>query len=215
MYTIYHVVGVKVGCTSVFERRKKQYSEDTVFEILEELDNCTDQFAGDREWWWADKFGYERGPHYAEKRWDIVLLPEELSYNGQLGAKAAELGLNADPEFRREFGIGFETNWYNHSEKQREDASIKSRKAVELGVTGMQTDTMCEYCGKIGQTAIMGRWHHDNCKYNPLRKTGPWLATLDPSKRMFWVRLAQLPIKKQPVRCLDQGDFPWLPNVEE
>lgn len=65
-YTIYHIPGVKVGCTTGFEKRRAQYPKDTVFEILETWPlSVGDQFAGDCEWWYADLYGYKRGRHYA------------------------------------------------------------------------------------------------------------------------------------------------------
>jgi hypothetical protein len=64
VYTIYHVVGVKVGCTCNFDRRRVQnqerYGSDTVIEILDIVsESCGPDFAGDVEWAWADWFGYQ------------------------------------------------------------------------------------------------------------------------------------------------------------
>lgn len=70
-YTIYHIPGVKVGCTIDFRRRKVEYARyhpemllDTI-EILEILDNVSAREAGDREWELADMYGYDRGSHYS------------------------------------------------------------------------------------------------------------------------------------------------------
>lgn len=73
-HTIYHVPGVKVGCTTEFENRKSWYlndnkwGPDTQFEIIEVLEGFDDQLAGDREWDWADSFGYKRGQHYTHAK---------------------------------------------------------------------------------------------------------------------------------------------------
>jgi hypothetical protein len=169
-YTIYHIPGKKVGCTVNFKRRKSEYPKGTQFEILEELHN--EKEAADREWYWADHFGYKKGFYYSESRWDIVIPAEELSSNGKLGGSRL-LPHKRDPSLRRRYGVGFENNsQYNGSKKHLEDAYRGALKAVENGNIGMKTTSTCPYCGHIGQTRIMGRWHFDNCKLNP-NKNGP------------------------------------------
>lgn len=64
VHTIYHIPGVKVGCTANFDRRRTEYAAGTVIEVIEQLHDKTDREAGDIEWDWADKFGYPRGHHY-------------------------------------------------------------------------------------------------------------------------------------------------------
>jgi len=72
MFTIYHILGIRVGCTNCFELRckqnKKKYGDHIVIEVLDTWPisvGC--KFAGDREWEWADCFNYKRGKHYSEK----------------------------------------------------------------------------------------------------------------------------------------------------
>jgi hypothetical protein len=65
-HTIYHIPGVKVGCTNDFVRRKSDYPGGTVFEIIEILEDFSDELAGDREFEWADYFGYTKGWHYKD-----------------------------------------------------------------------------------------------------------------------------------------------------
>jgi hypothetical protein len=69
MFTIYHVVGIKVGCTKNFDRRKLQneqrYSSSIQIEVLTELPlSIGDQVAGDIEHAWAEKLGYRKANHY-------------------------------------------------------------------------------------------------------------------------------------------------------
>jgi hypothetical protein len=65
-FTIYHCPDLqKVGCTSNLAKRKSGYPIDTRIDVLEILENVTEREAGDREWFWADKFDYDRGRHYA------------------------------------------------------------------------------------------------------------------------------------------------------
>jgi general stress protein YciG len=85
-YTIYHIPGVKVGCTVNFKARKMQYEEGTVFDILEVIE-CTALVASDREWHWADKLGYERGTYYADCNWNAILTAEQRSELGKKNGK--------------------------------------------------------------------------------------------------------------------------------
>lgn len=64
-FYIYHIPGHKVGCTRNFINRIKHYAYGTNFIILEIIENITPRQAGDIEWRYADKFGYERGRHYS------------------------------------------------------------------------------------------------------------------------------------------------------
>jgi hypothetical protein len=118
-HTIYHIPGVKVGCTVDFKTRQTQYEKDTVFEVLEVIE-CTDQVAGDREWEWADKLGYERGLHYAEYNWNAKLTHAQRITAGNIGGyRTVELrvGIHAmTPEQRAEW------------------TSKAGRKAAELGL---------------------------------------------------------------------------------
>lgn len=64
-FTIYHCPDLqKVGCTANLSKRKSGYPDGTRIEILEVLLNVTERDAGDREWFWADQFDYDRGRHY-------------------------------------------------------------------------------------------------------------------------------------------------------
>jgi hypothetical protein len=99
-YIIYHIKDKKVGCTVNFEHRKRGYPKDTEFDILEILDGSVgDEFAGDREWFWADQFGYPKGQHYATSNWSSKLTTDQRSAAGKKGGpiggkRTVELGLN-------------------------------------------------------------------------------------------------------------------------
>ena len=90
-HIIYHIPGRKVGCTRDFVGRKKWYSKGVVLEVLEELHNATDQEAGDREWFWAEKFGYKKGVHYT--RTPGVILDKSFirELASRRGSKTVEL----------------------------------------------------------------------------------------------------------------------------
>ena len=96
-HTIYHIPGRKVGCTIEFEKRKKAYSTDTVFEVLEVLHDSDHQTAGDCEWKWADHFGYKRGLHYADVHRGIETLGfEGLSARSKKGREKANATLGPE-----------------------------------------------------------------------------------------------------------------------
>ena len=60
MYYIYHIPGIKVGCTDNLERRtwhnKWYYSKDIVTDVLETTDDI--DVADERENYWSIKLGY-------------------------------------------------------------------------------------------------------------------------------------------------------------
>jgi hypothetical protein len=62
MYTIYHVVDEKCGCTQNFPQRcYDQGFKNGEFEVIEIWpDAVGDQFASDREQYWNGNFGYSR-----------------------------------------------------------------------------------------------------------------------------------------------------------
>jgi general stress protein YciG len=162
VYTIYHIVGKKVGCTVNFEKRKKQYQDGTRFDILEVLeDSVGPQFAGDREWFWADYFGYKKGSHYTNT-WNFKLTPEQKteagkkggSIGGKIGGKIGgrkgftaqwEAGKNpfqtgeagrasaAGPNHSSKTG---KAGFYTMTPEQRSAAGkIGAKRKVELGLT--------------------------------------------------------------------------------
>jgi hypothetical protein len=98
-YVIYHAVGVKCGCTVTYRYRKSRYKEGTVFEILDLIPRSLgDKFAGDIEWFYADWYGYQRGPHYSKSNWGLRMTQEQRIRAGSKGSgskggtRAAELG---------------------------------------------------------------------------------------------------------------------------
>jgi hypothetical protein len=117
---VYHVVGVKVGCTQrgVETRCREQHLwEGYVVEVLEVIPaSFGRQFAGDREWWWADYYGYERGLHYAT-------LSREQRVRGGRTSGRQNVDLGRMPELARIGGVA------------------AGRKLAELGRTTFQTAT--------------------------------------------------------------------------
>ena len=67
LFVVYHVVGVKVGCTKDFDRRCEEnritYGPDIAIDVLEEFTG-TEEFAAEREAFHANAMGYRLGNPY-------------------------------------------------------------------------------------------------------------------------------------------------------
>lgn len=165
-HTIYHIPGRKVGCTKNLQSRINEYlkHEGVVpnVEVLEELHDKTDQEAGDIEWIWADKFGYNRGRHYSitiaasiagGRRANSVFSEEEIHARGVRG------------------GLGRYRNYPPEqiSEWSRRAGLIGGRAAANKGVLGCQVRTSCPHCGLESSLAILHRWHFDHCWKKPAK----------------------------------------------
>jgi hypothetical protein len=82
-YYIYHLTGVKVGCTINIDGRGSVLREDSRYDnslqILETIvrefdDEISWQLAGDHEREWQTKLGYSHDPiHYAQSRKDLII----------------------------------------------------------------------------------------------------------------------------------------------
>jgi lambda repressor-like predicted transcriptional regulator len=94
-FTIYHCPGWKskwrevgkVGCTVDFMQRSRQYRRlgyDGPIDILETF-RGTAQEASEREFQFADQFGYKRGQNYATQNWSAKLTLEQRSEAGHIG----------------------------------------------------------------------------------------------------------------------------------
>jgi hypothetical protein len=186
MYIIYRIVGIKVGCTINFELRciqnKLAYGQEIIIEILDTWPlSVGDKFAGDREWEWADAYGYLRGPHYSEKNWNVVLTREQrlaaASRGGKIGGKrTAELGKTAFHTMTFEQRSAAGKIGSNHPNNVIKNGSAH-RKTIEQRKTGFQTGKAsrspnhitkklltCPNCGHTGVGPSMYRWHYGNCK---------------------------------------------------
>lgn len=163
-HVIYHIPGIKVGCTTDLDYRKYTANQDGKGDIykeavvIEEL-NCSDQEAGDREWYWADHYGYKRGPHYSDMM------------KGHLTQKNNKLGLH-DPSIRR---MGTEASRVaGEGLWNPENRHVITPEAARLGLEARRsrgTDVFkivtCPHCGTEGNSTIMARWHFDRCKNAP------------------------------------------------
>jgi general stress protein YciG len=179
-HTIYHIPGVKVGCTRNFKVRmdfyRLRYGKDYIskVEILEELLGKTDQEVGDREWFWADSFGYRRGAHYSKSAWRHVS-PEQQANGGYRRAEVlsserlSEIGRKAamSPTVERRSEIGRNAGLASSASRSVEQKSELGRMAglaMAKRRSGSQYKLgQCPHCGTETTLAVLGRLHLDRC----------------------------------------------------
>jgi hypothetical protein len=186
MFVIYHVIGLKVGCTRDFQRRclanKRKYGDHIEIEVLEEVDESVGaEVAGDLELKWSQLLGYGKPTHY---KISSKNLDGAWNWKGRKGFAAAsqqEAKLRRGPGFlgnskdeHRENSLrgarkGYKTQ-YDRGKNPFQNSDIQSRlarRAAELGRGCMKKIVQCPHCLKKGTAAIMARWHGDRCKLKP------------------------------------------------
>jgi hypothetical protein len=90
IYYIYHIPGIKIGCTIDLQHRKaynkRYHGRDIDFRVVETLQGHDTeemwQIVGDREWELADQNGYARGRHYRDIRLtQLKMSHSNIDYN--------------------------------------------------------------------------------------------------------------------------------------
>jgi hypothetical protein len=179
-YVVYHIIGVKVGCTDDYPRRcYRQGFKDGEFEILDTWPmSVGDNFVGNREWEWCDAFGYERGPHYSEN-WNSRSITQEMrehagkrtaelyftsehqSMAGKIGGSkggAAKLGTSG---FQTGVAQRASAKGPNHISKRPDINMVSTGVAGRLSAAGPNHISKqffsCPYCGKSGFGAMWKR----------------------------------------------------------
>jgi hypothetical protein len=88
-YYIYHIPGVKVGCTRNLAERKRHYPPELAktLEVLRVLENVTAEQAGDHELIMARRYRYMR--HQVHYSWSVKMLdaipPDKAREGRRLG----------------------------------------------------------------------------------------------------------------------------------
>lgn len=154
-HIIYHVIGIKVGCTIHIAGRLAYYRRKgiKVIRILEKLHNKTDQEAGDIEWQWADRFGYRRGQHFAVSRKAALSPPPERRSEN---ARTAILKGRANRSAERNLEIA----------QMGGKATAKKRNGAQ------HQRGQCPHCGTETTLAVLARCHFDRCYRTGARSKG-------------------------------------------
>jgi hypothetical protein len=193
VYTIYHIKGIKVGCTRDPRRRevdnRKEFGDNIEIEILQTIKAEYD-VAGRLEWEWSKKLGYPHGgwpyeaAHNSPSRVTYnfsTIDKQELSEIARKGAMSqVEKGMTPfqrmSKEERKAKGVGTENMTQEDRDRYRIGAQYSGlahdkelRKKVGSGTENQPTVT-CPYCDTIGLLAPMHYWHFNYCKHNPSRK---------------------------------------------
>jgi hypothetical protein len=225
MFYIYHIPGVKIGCSKNPKIRVKVqgYTEYTILEEYEDID-----IASIREQELQKEYGYrvdtikykhsseiieryrskENSSKGGKKLFELgigafSLTKEQRSKLSQeCGNKAKDLGIgifSLTKEERSDNGKkgGLKNKLSGHiSELGKKYGSIQGKKNVEnkfwenitseqralgakrahelhkemyseMAKINIRKKSICPYCQKEGQRAVMGRWHFENCKQKP------------------------------------------------
>ena len=141
-YHIYHIPGIKIGCTSDLQKRMSDQGF-TDWEILEEHTDI-----------------YEVSHREIELQKEYSLPVDDVPYHISVNNRykwTSETGRNAGRK-------GGATNvrsghWASLKTKEHQSNAGKAMKGYKY------TKVTCNYCGKEGGGGNMKRYHFDNCNY--------------------------------------------------
>jgi hypothetical protein len=187
--------GIKVGCTCNLNKRLKQnqekYGNDCVAEILEQFIGTNEQ-GTEREFFWADHFGYRRDTEYH--------VAVELQKKRSIGYRNKCKQMSFDfmekekkplkPKEKKELLIKTDKNGFLHTEESK--SKMKGNRGpqknpsgprgpqknpkIPTGPTGKRGPqknpskiTICPHCGNEGSSNTNTRYHFDNCKAKPCK----------------------------------------------
>ena len=156
MYYIYHIPGVKIGCTQNLKRRMKEHKYPN-YEVLET--HIDIEIASERERQLQKQYGYKI---------DSISFIQSLTVptkEGCIKGGITQGNINkknghAKKQFQNIASIGGKTAHQKHPE-------LYSKWGKELGKMVSKVQVICPYCGKVGQRAAMYNWHFDKCKKKP------------------------------------------------
>ena len=147
MYYIYHIDGVKIGCTKDLTKRMRDQGF-TDWEILEEHTDIN--LASTREIELQTEFGLpiDKIPY-----WKTI---EHAQSGSVLGGRTGKGGGNPNMSTTGEVWGKINGKLYG-STNGKLHGSANGTKSQSYSYT-------CPHCNKIGKGSIYFRWHGDNCK---------------------------------------------------
>jgi len=159
-FYIYHIPGVKVGCSTNPKKRTKDQGFNS-YEILECHEDI--KIASEREIYFQEKFGYGR-----DNNSDY-----ENSYKARI--EAGKIGGKANKESGWITQLGFTQGKLNKENGTLLKAArlggkvtgsnLSKEYLANLGKIGGNKKVTCPHCNKEGLARPMHRWHFNNCKY--------------------------------------------------
>ena len=145
-YTIYHIPGIKIGCTCDFQKRMNDQGF-TNWEIL-----------------WQEEGDYEFG-------W--IAGNKEIELQKQYGLPVDTSNYQISRQNRHKFN-GTETTYkltFEDKSKGGKKSGMQNaesghmKRISKLGTEASLRKIICEHCSKPASTFNYSRWHGDNCKH--------------------------------------------------
>ena len=155
MYYIYHIPGIKIGCTTNPKQRVEKRQGYAKYEILETHTDIN--IASKREIELQQEYGYK-----------IDATPYSQSYQwARSGNPSVEPMIKAGKEWLK-------NNKDKHAHFAKlgglKQGPITAKKNVEsghisnLGKINCNKIHTCPHCGKVGKSSGMFTWHFDRCR---------------------------------------------------
>lgn len=156
MYYIYHIEGIKIGCTKQPEIRVKEqgYKE---FEILETHSDI--KIASKRERELQKEYGY---------RVDNINYSQTINNQSLQGSiKGGKIAGNLNKENGHIQTLHLKAGNLGGKAAHKKHPKLFSELGKKLGKIQANKNYICPHCGKEGKTSGMYTWHFDNCLKNP------------------------------------------------
>jgi len=168
MYYIYHIPGVKIGCSTNPNRRVFQQYKGNDWEILETHNDIN--IASKREIELQKQYGYNVDNTSYKQSYDFAKAGR-LSHTKESYKKWNEGSLKwkkENPEKAREIAVLGGKKTGPKIAKRNVESGWISNLGKEMAEKNNQIQT-CPYCNIVARGVGYHRWHGDNCKkkFNP------------------------------------------------
>lgn len=162
MYHIYHIEGVKVGCSVNPDSRVKRQGYKN-YTILESTD-CI-EIASEREIFWQNHFGYKKDNVPYHKTIQSPT-PEGMKKAGEAFKKYwNELSQNNPEQYNKRIKIflsaGGRVRGKIQGERNKQSGLISNLGKIMSEKNNQQR--VCPYCGLESRGVGYTRWHGENC----------------------------------------------------
>lgn len=160
MYYIYHIAGVKYGCTNNLKRRtkqmKKRYGDDIEVELVATFTDIDEASAKEIElnqcYTTADKRPYS----------DLAKIHKSITY--PTGKDHHNFGIDMEGNKNPNYG----NTWTDAQKQHLSDANSNPSESTRKMMSNAWKTREKVYCPHCGLGSInkgnMTRWHFDNCK---------------------------------------------------
>ena len=142
MYSLYHIKGVKWGCSNRLNERllDQNYTLNDVCEVIE-IDDVDMASNMEKELNIRDGYGWNKSKDYRR----VLTMVDKAK------------GLGAKTQIENKVGM------YGYSVEERRELNTKS--APKGGMAQSQVIRKCPHCGKVGKGNGMFCYHFDKCRY--------------------------------------------------